>query len=206
MTGIDSFLADALTNKIKQKLEKKELKKIERKLFLETGMSIKIAMANFEKFDACMKNIKMDHRQFELNCLNEICQTKILQDKVQIKLLANDLKNKVLKYFTNKETKEIMLTILEKDLTISEILKKSKTPRTSGYRKIEELIGKGMIIEKEKILSKSKKTSKFKCVFEEIDIKIKSSVFLINCYMLKQDFEKSSIMMVMDKHQFLLEE
>ncbi len=201
MPGIDNFLADVLTKKIKQKLDKKELKKIERKLFLETGMSIKLAMSNFEKFDRCLNNIKMNHRQFELDCLNEICQTKRLQDRVQIKLLENDLKNKVLKYFTNKKTKEIMLTILEKDLTIPEILKKSKTPRTSVYRKIEELIGKGMIIEKGKILSKSKKTSKLKCVFEETDIQIKSGIVLINCYMLKQDFEKSSIMKVlMNKH------
>ena len=88
----------------------------------------------------------------------------------------------------------------EKDWTMSEILKNSKTPRTSAYRKIEELIGKGMIIEKGKILSKSKKTSKFKCVFEEIDIKIKSDVFLVNCYMLKQDFEKSSIISILNNH------
>ena len=47
-------------------------------------------------------------------------------------------------------------------------LKESKIPKTSGYRKIEDLLVSGLLIETGKILSESKKISKIRCVFQEI--------------------------------------
>ena len=198
MGGIDKLLADALTKKIKQNIDGKELRKIERGFFLETGMSIKMAMTDFEKLDTYLKNIKINHRQIEKDCLNEICQTKRSQDKVILKVLDEGLKRKIIECFTDVEMKEIMVMTFKKSFTIPAIIKKTKIPRTSLYRKIEELTRKGMIVEREKTLSKSKRIPKLKCIFEEINIKIKPDTFLVTCHISKQDFENSSIMKILN--------
>ena len=67
--------------------------------------------------------------------------------------------------------------MLENEYTIPQILKESKVPKTSGYRKIENLILNGLIIESGKVLSESKKISKLQCIFQEIRLEIKKNKF-----------------------------
>ena len=57
MAGIDRLISKSLSDKIKEKLESNELNIIERKLFLEHGMSIKLSIEHFDKFDHVLKNI-----------------------------------------------------------------------------------------------------------------------------------------------------
>jgi len=63
----------------------------------------------------------------------------------------------ILELFGEVETRKIISTLLENEYTIPQILKESKVPKTSRYRKIEILLLHGLIIESEKILSESKK-------------------------------------------------
>jgi len=73
-------------------------------------------------------------------------------------------------------------------------LKESKIPKTSGYRKIEDLLVSGLLIETGKILSESKKISKIRCVFQEISINIKKEKITISGIVSKKIFEKSTSM------------
>ena len=199
MANIDKFLAEIFSKKIKSGLDKNELKKIERDLFLKDGISIKMAMENFHLFQLHFKNCKVDYKSFGLNCLNEICQIKISKDFVIINILEKSLINTILQNIGDEEARSILLQINNQELTVPDILKTSKVTRTSGYRKIQDLIKNGMIIETAKVLSKSKKISKYKCVFEKIDVKLYENSFWIKVYIRKKDFENSSIMKVLEK-------
>jgi hypothetical protein len=57
MGGIDKLISVELSSKIKKGLELDILKKIERELFLEHGMSIKLSIEHFQKFVNVLKKI-----------------------------------------------------------------------------------------------------------------------------------------------------
>ncbi len=96
--------------------------------------------------------------------------------------------------FGEVETRRIISTLLKNEYTIPQIIKESKVPKTSGYRKIENLILNGLIIESGKVLSESKKISKLQCVFQEIRLDIKKDKFGIIGIINKKMFEKSTSM------------
>jgi len=200
MPGIDKFFAEIFSNKIKSNLDKSELKKIERELFQQEGKSIKMAMENCDLFNSLFKKYNANYKSFELNWFNEICEIKNSKDHVIIHLLDKYLINKILRYFGDDEIRDILLQINEKELGIPDILRKSNVSRTSGYRKIEDLIKNGIIIETSKVMSKSKKISKYKCIFKKIDIKLEDDIISVKGYMSKIDFESSSIIKTLEKY------
>jgi len=105
----------------------------------------------------------------------------------------------ILELFGEAETRKIISTLLENEYTIPQILKESKVPKTSGYRKIENLLLHGLIIESGKILSESKKISKLQCIFEELKLDIKKDKIAIVEIVNKKMFEKSTSMKVIIK-------
>ncbi len=77
MAGIDRLISTSLSHIIKKKLSSSDLKNLERKLFLEHGMSIKLSIEHFHKFDEMLKNISnLDRKKFENDCINEIIKIK----------------------------------------------------------------------------------------------------------------------------------
>ena len=194
---IDRFFAEVFAKKIKERLDKNKLKKIERELFLIEGMSIKLSIEFFEKLHLQLKQIMNDSESFELQILDEICQIQSSKDKVVITILDKSLINELLYDFGDDNIRRILLTIMKNELVITDILKQTHVSKTSGYRIIEDLIIKGLIIETKKILSKSKKISKFKCIFEEIVFRLNNERILIEIVIPKKDLEKSSIMKIL---------
>ncbi len=77
-------------------------------------------------------------------------------------------------------------------MTIPQILNDSKVPKTSGYRKIENLIINGLILESGRILSESKRISKYKCIFDEIKIVIKKNDVIVQGIINKKTLDKST--------------
>ena len=54
-----------------------DLKILERKLFFEYGMSIKLSIEHFDKFMKVLKNISnIDIKKFENDCINKIIKIK----------------------------------------------------------------------------------------------------------------------------------
>ena len=100
----------------------------------------------------------------------------------------------ILDLFSESETRKIISSLLENEYTIPQILKESKVPKTSGYRKIENLILNGIIIESGKVLSESKKISKLQCVFQEIKLDIKKEKITVIGTVSEKMFEKSTSM------------
>jgi len=195
MSGIDRLISVVLSKEIKKKLDLDMLKKIERELFLDHGMSIKLSIEHFQKFtNALKKNSNIDVQKFEKDCINKIIKVKKRDNKYYVTIVNTSMADLILELFSESETRKIISNLLENEYTIPQILKESKVPKTSGYRKIENLILNGIIIESGKVLSESKKISKLQCVFQEIKLDIKKEKIIITGIISKKMFEKSSSM------------
>jgi hypothetical protein len=195
MAGIDRLIAASLSSEIKKNLDSDILKKVERELFLQHGMSIKLSIEHFEKFSSILrKNSSIDVNKFEKECIEKILKIKKSGEKYSVTIIDLDLKNLILELFGDIESRKIISSLLENEYIIPQILKESKVPKTSGYRKIENLILNGLFIESGKVLSESKKISKLQCIFEEIKIDIKKGKSTVDGIVNEKMFEKSTSM------------
>ena len=79
--------------------------------------------------------------------MNKILKVKKRDDKYSVTIINSELSDLILELFGESETRKIISSLLENEYTIPQILKESKVPKTSGYRKIENLILHGLIIE-----------------------------------------------------------
>ncbi|NNL57866.1 MAG: transcriptional regulator [Nitrosopumilus sp.] len=181
MGGIDRLVSNALSAEIKKEMDMELLSKVERELFLDHGMSIKLSIEHFQKFSSVLKkNSNLDVNKFERDCINKILRIKKTDGKYFVTILDSNLSDLILGFFGENDSRKIITTLLEKEFTIPQILNESKAPKTSGYRKIENMIINGLIIETGKILSESKKISKLQCVFQEINLEIKKGKTIVN--------------------------
>ncbi len=195
MGGIDKLISYALSVEIKKKMDLDLLKKVERELFLDHGMSIKLSIEHFQKFtNVLKKNSNIDVRRFEKDCINKIIKVKKRDDRYNVTIVNTFVTDLILELFSESETRKIISTLLENEYTIPQILKESKVPKTSGYRKIENLIINGLVIESGKVLSESKRISKLQCVFQEIKLDIKKEKITVKGVVSKKMFEKSTSM------------
>ncbi|MBS3926015.1 MAG: transcriptional regulator [Nitrosarchaeum sp.] len=193
MGGIDRLIAKALSQKIKQKLDEDELKNLERELFLEHGMSIKLSIEHFDKLNLVLKNIlNLNRKKFETECLNEVINIQKKGAKYSVRIIEQNLVDSLLVLCGDYETRQMLNCLFENELTIPQILSEAQIPKTSGYRKIENLIINGLIVESGKILSESKRISKYKCVFDEIKIEMKKNDILLQGVMNEQIYDKST--------------
>ncbi len=195
MSGIDRLISAALSTEIKKKLGIDMLKKVERELFLEYGMSIKLSIEHFQIFtNVLKKKINVDVKKFEKDCINKIIKIKKRDDKYIVTIVDTGLLDLILKLFSELDTRKIISSLLENEYTIPQVLKESRIPKTSGYRKIENLIINGLVIESRKVLSGSKKISKIRCLFQEIKIEMKKGKITVKGVVSKKIFEKSTSM------------
>jgi hypothetical protein len=193
MGGIDRLISNALLFEIKKKMDLELLHKVERELFLEHGMSIKLSIEHFQKFTSVLKkNSNLDVSKFERDCLDKIIRIKESDGKYFVTIINPILSDLILELFGEYDSRCIITTLLDKEYTIPQILKESKAPKTSGYRKIENMMINGLIVETGKVLSESKKISKLQCVFQEINLDIKKGKTVVNGIISKKIMEKSS--------------
>ena len=195
MAGIDKLISTGLSLKIKKEIGLDVLKKVERELFLDHGMSIKLSIEHFEKFiNVFKKNSNININKFEKDCINKIIKIRKKDDKYLVNVIDLELVNTIFEFLGDSESRKIISILLENEYTIPQILKESKIPKTSGYRKIENLLISGVLIETGKILSESKKVSKIRCIFQEVSINVKEEKITINGIISKKLFEKSTSM------------
>jgi len=195
MAGIDKLISTGLSIKIKKEIGLDVLKKVERELFLEHGMSIKLSIEHFQKFiNILKKNSNINISKFEKDCINKIIKIRKKDDTYFVSVIDSKLVNLIFESLGDLESRKIISILLENEYTIPQILKESKIPKTSGYRKIEDLLISGFLIETGKVLSESKKISKIRCIFQEVSINVKEDKILINGTISKKLFEKSTSM------------
>ena len=193
MSGIDRLISTSLSQIIKKTLTYDDLKILERKLFFDHGMSIKLSIEHFDKFTKVLKNISnIDIKKFESNCVNKVIKIKKVNENYLIQIIDQKLIELILELSGDSETRKIFSCVFENDLTIPQILNEAKIPKTSGYRKIENLILNGLILETGRVLSESKRISKYRCVSDKMIIKIEKNKVILQGIISKKIFEKSS--------------
>ena len=194
MPGIDLLISRDLSLEIKKNLDQNILKKLEKDLFFKQGMSIKLSMEHFEIFHKVLKNIfQNDPTQFEKDCIKKIINVKKHDKFFKVKIIDKKLSNKLLDFFGETETRKILLCIMGEKLTISKILEKSKILKSPLYRKIENLLLEGVILETGKKFQNNKRISEYICLFDEIQIYINKNNFQFEGIVNSINFNKSSI-------------
>jgi hypothetical protein len=198
MPGIDKLVAPHLALSIKQNAEEKFLREFERKMFLTYGMSIKLAIEHMEKLSALLGQIAdFDGKKFIKECLNEIIIIQKNEKNFEVEIIEPKLIEKILLCWGDEECRKIIILLMGNSYTIPEILQNTNIPKTSGYRKIEELMSLGLIIEVGRTLSESKKVSKFSCVFDEMIITINKNSTQIIGKISPKIFDKSSLVSIL---------
>lgn len=195
MAGLDKLVSLSLPSIIKKKIDVDTLKKIERELFLEHGMSIKLSMEHFQTLLKVIKKYSgLDVNKLENECLEQVFQIKKTKENYHVTITDSKLSHFILDTLGDDETRKMVLYILKSEHTMPEIIKEAGVPKTSGYRKIENLLINGLFIETGKILSESKKISKIQCVFQDILVDVKKGKLTISGIVPKKIFEKSTTM------------
>lgn len=195
MPGLDALIATELSFEIKKKLDKETLRKLERKLFTKHGISIKQSIENFEKFDNVLKEFLGSSRHnFESQIIKKVFVAKKTEDKNNILIIKSPkLVDFLITCCGDPEILKILTIPFKQPLTISEILGVTKIPRSSGYRKISQLIRKGLLIKRSTALSKSKRVEKFTKLFIVLTIKIKEGRNEVLCKIPKNIYTESSV-------------
>jgi len=194
MPGIDLLLARNLSLEIKNQLDEPILAKLERELFFKHGMSLKLSIEHFEKLhNALKKYLKIDLKNFEEDCIKKIVRVSKSENKYFIKIVNPRLSNEIFDFYGDPQSRKILSCIMGKSLTISKILKNSKVLQSPAYRKIENLLLTGLILESGTIITKTKRVSQYICFFDEVHAVIRENELVMEGIVNARNFNKSSI-------------
>ena len=194
MPGIDLLIARDLSLEIKDQLDENTLAKLERELFFQHGMSLKLSIEHFGKLhNALKKYLKIDLKKFEEDCIKKIIQVSKPANKYCIKIVNPRLSNEIFDFYGDPQSRKILTCIMGKSLTVSTILKNSEVLKSPAYRKIENLLLGGLILESGKILINNKRVSQYRCIFEKVNVAIKKDELVIKCILNARNFNESSI-------------
>ena len=194
MGGIDLLLSRELSLQLKEELDEETLSKIERDLFFQHGMSIKLSIEHFEKFhDVLKQHTDFDPKEFEEQCLKKLIEITRLENDFLIKVISTRLAELIFNYFGDEESRKILLAIMSTPLTVPEILNVSNVLKSPAYRKIENLLLDGMILESGKILTNNKRVSQYRCVFDKVTLVLDKGRFSVEGVVCGKYFKQSSI-------------
>jgi len=194
MGGIDLLLSRALSRKFKEELNEEILSLVEKDLFFQHGMSIKLSIEHFEKFHSILKkHSEFDPKEFEKQCLKKLIEITRVETDFLIKVISTRLAEMIFNYFGDEEARKILIAIMTNPLTVPEILNVSGVLKSPAYRKIENLLLDGMILESGKILTNNKRVSQYRCVFDKVTFVLYKSQFSVEVIVNGKYFKQSSL-------------
>ena len=194
MPGIDLLISRDLSMEIKTNMDKNILKILEKELFFQHGMSLKLSIEHFEKLhNALKKYLNIDLIKFEEDCIKKIIQVSKSENKYFIKIVNPRLSNEIFDFYGDPQSRQILSCIMGKSLTISKILKNSKVLQSPAYRKIENLLLSGLILESGTIIKNNKRVSQYRCFFDEVHVVIRENDFVMEGVVNARNFNESSI-------------
>ena len=194
MPGIDLLVSADLSLEIKNNLDHNVLKKLERELFFEHGMSIKLSIEHFIKFHEILKKFPdIDLAKFEKDCIEKIIQVSKSNNNYKVKIISKKLSEKIFNFFGDPESRAILLCMMNKGQTVTEIQKNSGILKSPTYRKIENLLLDGLILESGKILKNNKRVSQYRCIFDEVHAVIGEKKLKLEVILSAKRFNESSI-------------
>ncbi len=196
--GIDNLLVPSLRKQIEENLGAEKLEKIEQRLIERHGMSMVQAVKDFHKLDSVLREFfGANADEIETKSLLNIIELEKIEKEEWITIQDQELSKTFLQTFGDEDKKTILGTVLNKSLIVADILKESKIPQTSGYRKINSMISNGILISNGFELSKdNKKIKKYETVFENIKMDIQEKGMVVKLQLKKQHLTNSTIFQI----------
>ena len=209
MGGLDHFLAQSLESTIRENLGKQTTHKIEKRLFEKHGISLAESVKQFHKLDLVLReHFGKGADGIEENFFKNLCSINLKRTKNKketetdsenwVTIKESSLTDTILDAFGDSDKKRILASVTNKPKIIYDILKESKIPQTSGYRKINALIEKGLLIIEGTIdTHDGKKVNKYRSILQDVRINIIKNEVVINVQLSKQNMENSSLLLAM---------
>jgi len=197
--GIDNLLVPSLRKQIEENLGAKKLKKIEQRLIERHGINMVQAIKDFRKLDSVLREFfGANADEIETKSLLSVIELERTDKKEEWITIQDQVLSKVfLDALGDNDKKTILGTVMAKSLIVADILKESKIPQTSGYRKINSLILNGILISNGFELSKdNKKIKKYETVFQNIKMDIQEKDMIVKIQLKKHILTNSTIFQI----------
>ena len=198
MVGFDHLLAKSLNEIVKENLGVKTSKKIEDRLFEKFGISLTQSIEEFDKLDLVLREFFGKGADgLEKNFFKNLFQINSKKSKDMWHTITDSNVNEIiLQAFDDSEKKKIMETVSNSSKIIAIILKECKLPQTSGYRKINQLIDDGLLVQSGYVMKDNKKINKYVCIFNNLKINIEKNNLIVDVQLTKLEQENSSILQI----------
>lgn len=200
MSGLDSLLAKSLTVTIRENLGERTLQKIEQRIFERHGINLTKAVENFTILDGVLREFfgggaEGLEKQFMKGMI--VLEQASNNEKEWITIEDPRLSTVILKALGDDDKNKILNAVIGKSMIISDILFVTQTPQTSGYRKINSLIEDGLLIaEGQETLADGKSVTKYKALFENVQINIVQNKISVKIQVLEKSLKSSSVIQV----------
>ncbi len=200
MSGLDTLIAKSLKDIVKNNLGDTTYDKIEKRLFERHGIGFTQAVEDFGKLDSVLREFFGGGAEgIERQIINKIIildETKY-HEKKWITLEDSRLIELVLKSLGDEDKKNIINAVMNEPMIISDILEISKTPQTSGYRKVNALIDDGILVPRGHLTTRDgKPVTKYKTIFENISISIEKNKVVVKVQPTQESIKDSHVMQI----------
>jgi len=198
MVGFDHLLAKSLNEIVKQNLGTKTSQKIEDRLFEKFGISLTQSIEEFDKLDLVLREFFGKGADgLERNFFKNLFQINSKKSKEMWHTITDSHVNEIiLQAFGDSEKKKIMESVSNSSKIIATILKECNLPQTSGYRKINQLIDDGLLVQSGNVIKDNKKINKFVCIFNNLKINIEKNNLIVDVQLTKLEQQNSSILQI----------
>ncbi|MGY5151596.1 MAG: transcriptional regulator [Candidatus Nitrosopumilus sp. bin_6a] len=197
MTDIDQLFAAAIEKTIQENLGDTTFHSIQNRLFEKYGISITESIKDFEKIDSVLTEFfGSGAKGLEKRFLDNICTIKSKKDKIEKRftILNSEINQSIIKAFSDDEMSKILNASIGEPCAISEILEKLEIPKTSGYRKINFLINKGLLIKVGHEFTENRRTvDKYKSLFDNVNIDFNNKI-IVSVQFTPEIIMKSSVL------------
>jgi len=200
MSGLDTLIAKSLKDIVKNNLGEATYERIEKRLFERHGIGFTQAVEDFGKLDSVLKEFFGGGAEgIERQIINKIIildETRY-HEKKWITIEDSRLIELVLKSLGDEDKKNIINAVISEPMIISDILEISKTPQTSGYRKVNSLIDDGILVPRGYLTTRDgKRVTKYKAIFENISISIEKNKVIVKVQPTQESIKDSHVMQI----------
>lgn len=198
MTGLDRLFAKSLDAIIRENLGDRTIQKIENRLFEKYGITLTQSIEQFQKLDAVLREyFGAAADGLEQKFLKSICNITVSDGETWLVIDNPVLTKVILGSFGDDDKKKILSTINGNSLIISQVIELANIAQTSGYRKINALIDDGLLVPSGYVSgSDGKKISKYRSIFDNINIDIVKNKITVSLHLAKEDMQESTILAV----------
>lgn len=198
MSGLDTLMAKPFENALRNTLDEKMVLKVEGKILEKYGITISEAIMDFQKLDGVLKELlgaKTDSIEKEVIGKIVMLEHGSEGERGWITIEDAALAMVILESVGDNDKKNILNSVLDRPLIISDILEMVHMSQTSGYRKVNALIQGGMLIPHGFVaMDDGKRVTRYRSVFENMIIILEKNKLIIRVQPAMEAVARSSVL------------